>query len=459
MRALLAAALTTVVPTVVGWRFISGPRVLQWSLGAVVGIVLVAIGALLGGLLGSPLLGAAAMLLFAWFVGPRLRWDPRAAPPRPSIGRVVIVLLVAGGALMILSLFRPVPSWDAWFLWSLKAKGLASAGSFNSPVFLSRAYRYSSQDYPTLLPSWQALAYLISGDLRVSWPLQFQQAWLWTSASVALVSLTSGYGVLACLLPLAWIVTPEVVWQSMQGYADVPMALMLVLGTAVLWRDRFDPRSHVVAGILLAGAALTKSEGVPLVVIVLASLLLSRRPRPVLAVAPAIVIAARLPWFVFTQVHGLTNEMINSETVRSLILGQTPMRVPQIAFAMGSVMLSPIRWGLLVPACILSAALVRRIDTRLGIAALLGFVMFVVVYQATWFFQGSTLEAFVNSNVDRVLIAPLGILALSVGSSFSRGEMERELGPLVPGAALPDEHDVVLGLDESQDCGITATDQ
>jgi hypothetical protein len=456
MRAFFAAALTTVAPTIVGWRFISGSQVLRWSLGAVVGIVLVAIGALMGGLLGSPLLGSAVVLLVGWFIGPRVRWDPGVGALRPGIGRLIIALLVVGGALMILSLFRPVPSWDAWFLWSLKAKGLASAGSFNSPVFRSPAYRYSSQDYPTLLPSWQALAYLVSGDLQVSWPLQFQQAWLWTSASVALVSLTSGYGVLACLLPLAWIVTPEVVWQSMQGYADVPMALMLILGTAVLWRDRFDPRSHVLAGVLLAGAALTKSEGAPLVVIVLACLLVTRKPSAVLALAPAIVIAARLPWFLFTQAHGLTNEMINSATIRSLVHGQVPMRVPQITFTMASVTFSPVRWGLLVPACVVTAVLVRRIDARLGVATLLAFVMFAAVYQATWALQGSTLEAFVNSNVDRVLIAPLGVLALAVGLTFARARRPIASGQKqsVPGAALPDERDLVSRFDEVEDRGI-----
>lgn len=36
--------------------------------------------------------------------------------------------------------------------------------------------------------------------------------------------------------------------------------------------------------------------------------------------------------------------------------------------------------------------------------------------QATWSYQGSTLEAFLRSNVDRVVIAPLGLLALAVGA-------------------------------------------
>jgi hypothetical protein len=83
---------------------------------------------------------------------------------------------------------------------------------------------------------------------------------------------------------------------------------------------------------------------------------------------------------------------------------------------MGTVMMSPLRWGILVPACILTAGLVRAIDGRLSVAALLAFVLFVVVYQATWSFQGSALESFVLSNVHRVLIAPIGLLALSVAT-------------------------------------------
>jgi hypothetical protein len=69
---------------------------------------------------------------------------------------------------------------------------------------------------------------------------------------------------------------------------------------------------------------------------------------------------------------------------------------------------------------VVTAILARRIDPRLGVAAMLALIMFIAVYQATWSFQGSTLEAFINSNVDRVLIAPLGVLALAVALPFTR---------------------------------------
>jgi len=151
MRALAAAILTTALPMIVGQRWISGPAVIRWSLGAVVGIVVLAIGALLGGLAGSPVLGAGLTFVVGWILGPRLRCDVGPQILSPGVSRILLLIFGVGFALMIMSLFRPVASWDAWFTWSIKAKGLAVAGSFDSPIFLSQTYNWTSQSYPTTL--------------------------------------------------------------------------------------------------------------------------------------------------------------------------------------------------------------------------------------------------------------------------------------------------------------------
>jgi len=439
MRATLAAILTTVLPMIVGQRFIRGLPIIQWSLGAVVGIVLLALGGLSGGLAGSPVVGAVLMLLVGWLVAPRVRWDAGRNPLSSGVWRVVMVLLGVGAALMIMSLFRPVASWDGWFTWSVKSKGLALTGSFHSPVFLSPSYNYSSQSYPTLLPSWQALAYIISADLTISWPLQFQQAWLWTAGAVALIALADQYARGMFLLPLVWVVTPEVVWQSMQGYADVPMALMLVLGAVVLWKGPQNARVHVVAGVLLAGAALTKSEGTPLVAIILLSLLFTRRPNLVSGVAPALVFVAALPWFMFARMHGLRGDLVDWSTVTSWIRGDAPGQMLHVVSIMGQELFSPFRWGVLVPACLLAALLARRVDARLGLAALLLLALFAAVYHAAGSSQSGTLEEFMRHNAHRILITPLGILALAVALGWSEPVVPLE--PVVrrnaPGPATP----------------------
>jgi hypothetical protein len=415
MRALAAAILTTALPMIVGQRWIWGPAVVRWSLGAVIGIVLLAMGGLLGGLAGSPVLGAGLTLVVGWVLGPRLRCDAGPQILSPGVSRILLLLFGVGFALMIMSLFRPVASWDAWFTWSIKAKGLAVAGSFDSPIFLSQTYNWTSQSYPTLLPSWQALAYIVSGDLSIGWPLQFQQAWLWTAGAIALVALCGGDSRGGFLLPLTWVIAPLVVWQSMQGYADVPLALPLILGTLVLRSKRLDIPGHVVAGVLLAGAALTKAEGLPLVAAVLLCLLATRKPSAIALLAPSVVLAAWLPWFVFTQRHGLTSNMVSVSMVTALLLGKVPSHLPQVAWIMGSASVSPFQWGLLVPACLITALVARRLDSRLGAAAVLQVTLFAAVFDVAGSHQGGSLEDFMAKNVERILITPLGVLALSVG--------------------------------------------
>ena len=422
MRPILAAALTTALPMLVGQPWITGAPIVRWSLGAVVGIVLLALGALFGGLLGNPTAGAALLLLVGWLAAPRFRWDAGRDAFAPEVNRLFILLVGVGLALMAMSWFRPVAGWDGWFQWSLKSKGLASTGSFHSPVFVSPAYSWSSQDFPTLLPSWQAIGYIVSGDLTASWVLQFQQAWLWTAGSIALTALTGAYLGRACLLLLAWVLTPQVLWQSMQGYADIPMALFLLIGTIVLRKERSSARAHALAGLLLAGAALTKAEGTALVGIVLVCLLATRRPTPILALAPVIVIAARLPWWLFTRAHGLTNEHVVSLSayVTSLASGEVHVRLPEIGAAMLLEMFVPFRWGLLLPGCVAVAWVARRLDGRLAAAGLLQLALFAAVYEVTWSHQGMLLEAFMGMNAHRVLMAPLGVIALAVGLGAAR---------------------------------------
>ena len=416
MRALLAAILTTVLPMIVGRRWLSGPVVVTWSLGAVVGIVLLALGGLLGGLVGWPVLGAGLALVVGWVLGPRLRCDVNPGTLPPGVSRVLLLILAVGIALMGMSLWRPVASWDAWFTWSIKAKGLAVARSFDSPVFVSRSYDWTSQSYPTLLPSWQALAYIVSGDLSVSWPLQFQQAWLWTAGAIALLALCGGYSSGALLLPLAWVVAPQVVWQSMQGYADVPLAFPLILGTLLLWTKRRDRHGQILAGVLLAGAALMKAEGLPLVAVTLPCVLVTRKPSASLLIAPSIVAAAWLPWFVFTLVHGTAaGGMVTVPAVTALLHGTVPSRLTEIVWIMGQAIFYPVRWGLLAPACLVTGLIGRRVAPRLGAATLLQLALLAAVYDITWYYQGTPLEHFMATNVERIIIGPLGVLALAVG--------------------------------------------
>jgi hypothetical protein len=411
VTAVAAALLTTVVPMLVGQRWLDGHALARWTLGGVLGLVILAFGTMLGGFAGAPVSGAAAALLAAWFLGPRVRW--RLPEPRldPAARRVVLLLLCVGALVLALATMRPVAGWDGWFMWSLKSKSLAAEGSFSTPVFLSATYDYSSQDYPPLLPGWQAVAYRITGDLTVSWPLQVQQAWLWLVAAIGIVTLLSGVSRVAVLLPLAWLISPQVVWESTQSYADVPLALQLVLGAIVL-HHAADWRGHVIGGVLLGGAALTKTEGLPLAAIVLVCLLVRAGHGWLAVIAPLVAAGLRLPWVVFTRVHGLDNHMIGLGSFNAELLAKVPDRLPVIWSLMGQTAVSPFLWGLLTPACLVAIVVSRRGNWRLGTATVLAVLLFTAVY-ALWPYRSWALADYMTVNVDRVLISCLGLLALA----------------------------------------------
>lgn len=435
MRLVAAALLTTLVPMLVGQRWVGGGHLVRWSLGAVLGMVFAGFGVMMAGLLGLPLLaGGAAILAVAWVLGPHLRWTPPVAQLGPTNRNLLLLVGGVGTVLLVLATMRPVASWDGWFMWSLKSKSLAVEGSFSTPVFLSEIFVHSSQDYPTLLPSWQASAYQIAGDLTVSWPLQWQGAWLWLVAGLALLALTAGVSRLATLLPFAWLVSPQVTWESMQGYADVPMALLLVLGTVVLWRAGDDPRAHVVAGILLGGAALTKAEGLPLVAIVLVCVLVGRGLGPRAWLAPAVALGLRLPWLAWTTFQGIGNHMITERSFSAEVLSLVPGRIPLIWSIMVPEALTPVRWALLVPACVAAIVVVRRVEPRLLVAVVLSLLLWTTVY-ALWPERSWALESYMTVNVDRLLISSLGLLALAAsllpaGARDSASVSAREPAPV-----------------------------
>jgi hypothetical protein len=106
MRPALAALATTLVPTVLGARWVGGPVLLRYSLGALVGIVIVAFGVLVGGLVQAVLPATLLACLAGWLLGPRLRFEPSGEPQTGRLAHGVTgFILAVGGCLLVLSVF------------------------------------------------------------------------------------------------------------------------------------------------------------------------------------------------------------------------------------------------------------------------------------------------------------------------------------------------------------------
>lgn len=417
MRLAFASIATTLGPTLVGMRWVDGSLPLRIGVGGLLGFVFLGWGAMIGGLLGAVLPGAAAALLAAFLLGPRFRAAfSRGDTPWIAAGAVALI----GGVLLVMSFWRPVAQWDGWAIWSLKAKALAQYNSFDNPIFTARAYDYSHQFYPPLLPSWQAVSYRLAGNYARSFPTQFQLAWLWTAGALALVGLgwrrrPSG------LVLLAWVAAPVVVSEVMKGYADVPAALFGIAGATLYLYGREENVSVAPAAVLLAGAAATKLEGAILAVAVAGALFLWDRHRRAGLGLAATVVAAIAPWAIFAVSHGLSGYLTLDR-----VPGETPFgRVGTIARTMSGKIFDPALWGILIPAALLVLVLSRPRAVT-ATAALLGLGAIFSVYMTTPF----AIEWYLSRSVTRVVIGPVGLLALAAATArpWGRGHTTAPAG-------------------------------
>ena len=111
---------------------------------------------------------------------------------------------------------------------------------------------------------------------------------------------------------LAFLVAPSHVEWSTTIYADLPMGYLVAVAALllILWIEERKPWQLASATLLLAGAMLTKREGMLFVVCVLLSafvvfLARDRRPSRQLVVAGLAAFALILPWRVWFTAHGL----------------------------------------------------------------------------------------------------------------------------------------------------------
>lgn len=424
MRPLVATLATTGLPLLVGLRWVAGPLALRVGLGGLLGVAFLGMGALVGGLVGAVLPGTALALAVAYAAGPRWRSKFEGEDATPAATRrLLVAVLVVGGVLVLMAVWRPVAWWDGWMIWSLKAKALAATGDFSGPVFTNPVYGTSHPDYPPLLSCWQAVAYLLQGTSEVSWPLQVQLAVLWTVGGLALVSLASRWGTGAVLVLGAWVLAPHLVRQMLSGYADVPMALFVVTGAATLW---IGPRtgSVVPAGLLLGAGALTKNEGLPLALLVVAPLLFTEEVRSRALRVGAVLLALFLPWGVFARVRGYSNDLATA--VQDDPVGPVTMlaRIPVVAFELSRELLWPLRWALLTLACVGVIALTRRVSAPLVATTVGSLGLFAAIYVTA----AVDFDFLVEFSVARVVTTPLGFLALAAAWSLAEPPPPDPLG-------------------------------
>jgi len=194
---------------------------------------------------------------------------------RSKAGPTDIVLITVIGlqlvATIVFSLVRPIEAHDAVFNWGLKAKAIFLAHGI--PMGLLDTNLSPNPTYPLLMPLAQSYVSLFLGEYD-----DFCAKWVCIVLLLSFLSFLyfalrrTGASLRTSLFAVAMISTiPQVVEQTGNGYADLPVGIYLGLaGICIyLWLREQTPLFVLLAAQLLAFAALTKDEGLAVAALVL----------------------------------------------------------------------------------------------------------------------------------------------------------------------------------------------
>jgi hypothetical protein len=179
------------------------------------------------------------------------------------------------------ALLLPNGEWDAWMIWTLRARFLfrslpdwraAFAGGLNlshaeyapdAPVQrMLEPLNMSHLDYPLCLPASIVRFWVYSGNEARNVPLMLGFAFLVCAAGLAM----SGLAMLrstsqALLAGIVLLTTPFLIDHAVSGYAESPLIFFILATVILIILSDYAPRALVLAGMSAGFAAWTKNEG------------------------------------------------------------------------------------------------------------------------------------------------------------------------------------------------------
>jgi hypothetical protein len=347
----------------------------------------------------------------------------------------------------------PLIAWDAWTMWMRKASVIYFHGGLPPEFFAGETYRFTSPDYPLLMPLFEAVHFRAMGALdSVAIHVQFWVllvAFFWAAAFLA--NRVTRPAVWAPLLLLAAL-APGVWGQMLTLYADVPMACFLALGTLALglWLRGRRPADLAVAALLLAGAASTKNEGLMAALAVLAVaavvVAVSERRRAALrplalAVAGFVVLVA--PWRLWTAWHGVKGIVPVADGLNPVFLvGRLDRVLPAVDGLLGSLD-DEVAWTYLLPLglAVAVAALIAGVARRVALYYLGSVALVSALIVWAYWISPTELGWHIGTSVGRVsttvvFVSLAGLLHLSGElEAFGSGRAAGQWG----GAPAPPE--------------------
>lgn len=243
-----------------------------------------------------------AAVLAAFVYGTWRSWSniPKIAPDRSSsltalaAGALFIALILGAVAMSKVSDLNPQGQWDAWSIWNLRAKFLASD-------FPSRAWS------PLLTNTHPEYPLLVSGAVEAAGGAAAAVSFLFFASLIAMVTggLAFARGPIAGLVAGLTLATSGALLHEVPSqYADVPLATYLAGSLIFILVDR-----PIWAGVLAGFAMWTKDEGALFCVAVLALIAIFRRRdfvRVFLGMLPGVLLYVGFKTFLAPRVSALS---------------------------------------------------------------------------------------------------------------------------------------------------------
>lgn len=364
-----------------GW--VSREPATWYRLGAAypVGIVVVVVPASYLALVRVPVSATATVVGVAvvGFASWRLKvW--RRGFARPRIGNGSFVARLCGLVIAVLLVYalrtfatRPLLEWDSWVVWMSKARLLYENPSA-APAAL-RSGSYGQAPYPLGLPTLEALGFSAMGRFD-GMVIAVQFLFLAMAFPIALWSLlrTRARSWMVALTSLVIVCAPQILYQLLTRYADVPLGLFVGLGLAAGagWAvSRRSERWLLGAFALFVGmAGIMKSEGflfalAACVALAATTLVARNRARAVeAAVAIGGVLVIALPWQLYCAAYGLSTQDYDlANMVRPSYLSAHADRLGPTVSELWTQLTNAHAWGLLtwvIVLALLAGALAAR---------------------------------------------------------------------------------------------------
>jgi hypothetical protein len=393
---------------VCGWALLSHPSYARLSLASRIVLSGAAGGALLSFVMTLFVLAGvrwrtSALVLTTVVLAAGLRAVLRRLQPPPEEGaasaergalvtRIAqVILLAAVAAALAAAASGAASSPDLLFFWGPKAQHSAMARTID-PAFLGGAFHnFMHPYYPPLVTNLYAFASMAAG--RLPWTAAILTFPLILGAlalglpGVLRRSIGRPYAFAASALAIG-AMTCVGIEADIGGNGEMPLLLFETLATAVLLSPAAAQRPmQILAGLLLAGAAATKVEGLPFA-IAAAALAAILRPGAWTARARALAIllaptaAALGAWFAFGASRGLFTGYSGTGRVFDIHPDHAWIVIRSIAYNLLAVGRG-LPW--LVPFACLAFALplARRAAIPLGTAAgLTAFFLFTYIHRA-----------------------------------------------------------------------------